>query len=181
MRIFFIIFLFFISCNQPHIEEKKIKTETVFIKDTVTYTYESYINKYKRLAQLQKEKYGIPASIIMAQAILESTYGNSDLVKNANNHFGIKCNTNWDGVGYYKDAEKRDECYRVYNTPEESFNDHSIFLKRERYNELFKIKITEYKKWALGLKKYGYATNPDYAELLIDLIERYQLYNLDKK
>lgn len=180
MRTFFIFIFIFISCNQYNNDEKKIIKENVFIRDTTKYTYESYINKYKKLSQIQKEKYGIPASIIMAQAILESTYGNSDLVKNANNHFGIKCNTNWDGVGYYKDAEKRDECYRVYNTPEESFNDHSLFLKRERYNKLYKNKITEYKKWAIGLKKYGYATNPDYAELLIDLIERYQLYNLDK-
>jgi hypothetical protein len=123
---------------------------------------------------------GVPASIIMAQACLESDNGNSRLAVEANNHFGIKCHTTWDGDKIYHDDDKKQECFRKYDTPEGSFFDHSDFLRyRERYAALFSLPPTDYKAWAQGLKKAGYATNPLYAELLIKIIEENKLYELD--
>lgn len=122
----------------------------------------------------------IPASITMAQGILESSYGNSMLAVEANNHFGIKCHT-WEGERVYKDDDKKDECFRKYTHALESFEDHSLFLTgRSRYAELFTHDITDYKSWAKGLKKAGYATNPKYPQLLIDIIEKNELYKLDQ-
>lgn len=139
-----------------------------------------YIEKYKQVAQKQMRLYNIPASIIMAQACLESGNGNSTLATKANNHFGIKCHTSWKGKRYRHDDDKRRECFRKYNSPIESFEDHSIFLSTgKRYSSLFDLKITDYKAWAHGLKAAGYATNPKYAKLLIDIIETYKLYELD--
>jgi len=146
-----------------------------------TYTPQSYIERFKNIAISSMNKYGIPASITLAQGILESGNGNSDLAKYANNHFGIKCTSDWKGKGYYKDDDKKDDCFRVYANPEESYRDHSEFLKRKRYAFLFELDKDDYKGWARGLKQAGYATNPRYPELLISLIERYQLYQYDKK
>lgn len=124
-------------------------------------------------------KYGIPASIILAQGILESSNGNSDLARYANNHFGIKCTSEWHGKSYYKDDDKKDECFRKYPDADASYRDHSEFLSRPRYATLFKLRQNDYKGWAYGLKKAGYATNPKYPELLIGLIEKHKLYKYD--
>lgn len=125
--------------------------------------------------------YGIPASITLAQGILESGAGKSELAMKSNNHFGIKCHTDWAGQTVYYDDDAANECFRKYNQPQESFHDHSLFLtSRDRYADLFQLDRTDYKGWAKGLKKAGYATNPQYAELLINLIEDYQLYIYDK-
>jgi hypothetical protein len=123
---------------------------------------------------------GIPASIIMAQACLESDNGNSTLAVEANNHFGIKCHTTWNGEVIYHDDDKEQECFRKYDTPEGSFFDHSDFLRyRDRYAFLFNLPSTDYQAWARGLKQAGYATNPTYAELLIKIIEDNNLQELD--
>jgi LysM repeat protein len=122
----------------------------------------------------------IPASITLAQGILESGSGNSNLATLANNHFGIKCHSTWTGKTYYQDDDEKDECFRKYKNAMQSFEDHSNFLKKRRYEPLFKLKITDYKGWAKGLKKAGYATNPKYPKLLIGLIERYNLELYDK-
>lgn len=146
-----------------------------------TYTTVSYIEKFKNIAITEMNKYGIPASITLAQALLESGTGNSDLAKYANNHFGIKCTTDWKGKGYYKDDDKKDDCFRVYNNPEESFKDHSEFLKRKRYAPLFELDKNDYEGWANGLKAAGYATNPKYPDLLITIIKKYSLQQYDRK
>jgi len=141
---------------------------------------EEYIAKYKDLAIKQMLESGIPASITMAQACLESGNGNSTLAVEANNHFGIKCH-GWQGKSILKDDDAANECFRKYDTPEESFRDHSDFLRyRDRYAFLFELERTDYKGWALGLKKAGYATAPDYAQRLIKLIEDNSLYKLDQ-
>lgn len=143
-------------------------------------TREEYIERYKSLAVRQMGISGIPASIIMAQACLESDNGNSPLAVKANNHFGIKCHTTWDGEVVYHDDDKKQECFRKYDTPEGSFFDHSDFLRyRDRYASLFNLKATDYQGWATGLKAAGYATNPAYANLLIKIIEDNKLYELD--
>ena len=145
------------------------------------YTTSSYILKFKTIAIIEMNKYGIPASITLAQALLESGTGNSDLAKFANNHFGIKCTSDWKGKGYYKDDDQKDDCFRVYNNPEESFKDHSEFLKRKRYAALFELDKDDYEGWAKGLKAAGYATNPKYPDLLINIIEKYNLQQFDRK
>lgn len=141
-------------------------------------TRQDYIDRWKVTALKNMFEYNIPASITLAQGILESGNGNSTLTKKANNHFGIKCH-GWDGPGYYMDDDKKDECFRVYKNAEESFEDHSQFLLKKRYADLFKLKLTNYKGWAKGLKKAGYATNPQYANRLIDIIEANKLYKFD--
>ncbi len=146
-----------------------------------SYTPQTYIERFKHIAISSMNKYGIPASITLAQGILESGNGNSDLSKYANNHFGIKCTSDWKGKGYYKDDDKKDDCFRVYSNPEESYRDHAEFLKRKRYAFLFELDKDDYKGWARGLKQAGYATNPRYPELLISIIERYSLHQYDKK
>ena len=141
---------------------------------------ENYISKYSSVAVDEMERYGIPASITLAQAILESGNGESRLAVKGNNHFGIKCHSNWKGETIIDDDEKG-ECFRKYSKVADSFRDHSIFLtERGRYSFLFEYEKYEYKKWAKGLKKAGYATNPNYPKLLIDLIHRYELYAFDK-
>ncbi|UKJ07433.1 glucosaminidase domain-containing protein [Solitalea lacus] len=141
---------------------------------------QQYINKYKDIAVKEMRRTGIPASITLAQGIFESSSGNSDLAINANNHFGIKCTSDWQGEGYQKDDDKPNECFRKYPHAEGSFHDHSEFLKRPRYAALFKLEPTDYTSWANGLKTAGYATNPQYGPKLIELIERYELYRFDK-
>lgn len=140
---------------------------------------QEYIDSWKNEAVFQMHQRGIPASITMAQGILESADGNSFLAREANNHFGIKCH-DWTGEKIYKDDDQANECFRKYASANESYTDHSKFLaERSRYAFLFDYKTTDYKAWAKGLKKAGYATNPAYADLLIDLIEKHELYTLD--
>jgi LysM repeat protein len=144
-------------------------------------THMEYISRYSPIAISNMREFGIPASITLAQGILESGAGNSDLARNANNHFGIKCHTGWQGKTYHKDDDAKNECFRAYNTPEESFDDHARFLTtRSRYSALFELDITDYKGWAHGLRAAGYATNPAYAERLINLIERHELHRYDQ-
>lgn len=140
---------------------------------------DAYIAKYKQTAIEQMKQYKIPASITLAQGILESGSGRSDLAVKANNHFGIKCTNDYNGKKYYKKDDKRRDCFRVYANASESFVDHSLFLQRAHYASLFNLKITDYKGWANGLKKCGYATNPKYPSLLIEVIEQNKLYVYD--
>lgn len=150
---------------------------------TLTLTAESrkdFINKYKHIAIREMERTGIPASITLAQGILESACGKSELAINANNHFGIKCH-DWEGDTYTMDDDAKNECFRKYRHAEQSWIDHSEFLtSRPRYAGLFQLKTTDYKAWAKGLKAAGYATNPKYADLLIKIIEEEELYKFDR-
>jgi hypothetical protein len=141
----------------------------------------AYIEKYNKLAKKQMEQHGIPASITLAQALLESQNGNSELASKSNNHFGIKCHSSWTGDKVYHDDDKKQECFRKYDRVEESYYDHSIFLKGNRYQFLYDIPIDNYKGWAKGLKKAGYATNPKYASLLIKIIEDNNLTFYDRQ
>ena len=144
--------------------------------------YEDYIKKYRELAVEEMKKYHIPASITLAQGLLESGAGQSTLARKSNNHFGIKCGGDWTGKTVSHDDDARGECFRAYKHPKDSYEDHSKFLAgRPRYASLFKLKITDYKGWARGLKKAGYATNPRYADQLIGIIELYELYKYDEK
>ena len=136
--------------------------------------------QYSDIAINEMKKYNIPASVTLAQAILESGSGESRLALEANNHFGIKCHQNWTGDIIIADDDKEGECFRKYSKPFESYRDHSLFLiERSRYSFLFLLNSDDYKGWAKGLKKAGYATNPKYAKLLIDLIEKYNLSKFD--
>ena len=144
-------------------------------------TYQTYINQYKDLAIEQMLRYRIPASITLAQGLFESAAGRSDLVRQGNNHFGIKCHNDWDGKTMKVDDNAPKECFRVYPNVEASYRDHSDFLRgRDRYKPLFELKQGDYKAWAHGLKKAGYATDPSYATKLIELIEDYDLARFDK-
>ena len=143
-------------------------------------TTPEYIERYKDIAIKKQKEYKIPASITLAQGILESGSGNSSLARKANNHFGIKCHKSWTGKTYTMDDDAKDECFRKYKKAEDSYRDHSKFLtQRGRYSFLFEYKTTDYKKWAHGLKKAGYATNPKYPQLLIKIIEKYNLNQYD--
>lgn len=141
-------------------------------------TYLAYIEEWKAIALQEQEDYGIPASITMAQGLLESSAGQSELALNAKNHFGIKCTSEWFGGVYYYDDDSKGECFRQYNNAAESFKDHSIFLKRPRYTTCFEIAIEDYEGWARRLKECGYATDPLYASKLIKIIEDYRLDTL---
>jgi len=141
---------------------------------------EIYINTYKDIAIREMKLYGIPASITLAQGILESGDGQSKLASEANNHFGIKCHEGWTGAKVYHNDDKKGECFRKYKHAEESYRDHSEFLsKRSRYASLFELDKTDYEGWAKGLKKAGYATSPTYASSLIGLIEKNNLHKYD--
>jgi len=153
---------------------------TVTFAETKLTTVE-YIDLWKSTAIEQMLAHKIPASITLAQGILESGNGNSRLAKEANNHFGIKCHKKWTGDTFIQDDDTKDECFRSYVSAAESYNDHSKFLtSRGRYSGLFELRKDDYKGWAKGLKSAGYATNPKYAYLLINLIERYHLNQYDK-
>ncbi len=168
IRIIFLIFL--------HI----IHSYKVNCQLSARMTREEYIRAYKYLAIAEMKRSGVPASITMAQACLESGDGNSRLAKKGNNHFGIKCHNDWKGGKIYHDDDARNECFRKYNSVEESFRDHSNYLSgTPRYSFLFDLNPTDYKAWARGLKKAGYATNNNYANALIKIIEDYKLYELD--
>tara|TARA_B100000768_G_C11177599_1_gene331492 strand:+ start:82 stop:774 length:693 start_codon:yes stop_codon:yes gene_type:complete len=141
-----------------------------------------YILKFSPIAKEEMKRFKIPASITLAQGMLESGLGYGTLAKKGNNHFGIKCHKGWKGKKIYHDDDKKGECFRVYKNANKSYRDHSIFLsQRGRYSFLFDYKITDYKAWAKGLKKAGYATDPKYPKKLINLIERYRLDRFDKR
>jgi flagellum-specific peptidoglycan hydrolase FlgJ len=141
-----------------------------------------YIEVFSPVAQKEMAEFRIPASITLAQGLLESGNGSGRLAREANNHFGIKCHSDWNGKRIYHDDDRKGECFRVYQNPFTSYRDHSLFLtERSRYAFLFDLNPTNYKAWARGLKKAGYATDPNYPQKLIRLIERYQLDRFDKK
>lgn len=150
---------------------------------------ENYVSQFRDIAIREMMRTGIPASIKLAQGVMESQSGRSELAIQANNHFGIKCKSNWSGPTYaYKDDDLNDKgelvesCFRKYESPEQSYKDHSDFLKnRSRYKLLFEFDKSDYRSWARGLKMCGYATDPAYAEKLIEIIERFELYNLDRE
>ena len=144
-------------------------------------TVEEYIETYKDIAMREMKEYKIPASITLAQGIIESGAGNSALAREAKNHFGIKCHKGWEGKTYTMDDDAKDECFRKYKKVEDSFRDHSKFLtSRSRYADLFKLDIMDYEGWAKGLKAAGYATSPTYAKALIDRIKLNKLYLYDQ-
>jgi LysM repeat protein len=170
--IFFIVVLLLTSCHAGKVPVSIPKSNG---------NEELYIEIYKNLAIMEMYRTGVPASITLAQGIIESDMGRSKLATEANNHFGIKCHDDWKGPTIRYSDDRRNECFRKYRKAEESYKDHSDFLKSEpRYRFLFSLDVTDYKGWAKGLKKAGYATNPDYANMLIRKIEEFQLYNLDK-
>ena len=157
-------------------KKKKLKKSVIAPKILNT---EDYVKYYSDIAMDEMIEFGIPASITLAQGILESGAGKGRLAVEANNHFGIKCH-DWNGKKIYHDDDEQQECFRKYDNPEYSYRDHSIFLSnRGRYSFLFELKRDDYKQWARGLKKAGYATDPKYPQKLIDLVERYELYKYD--
>ena len=156
--------------------EDKGRFERFPISDT-----QDYIETFAEIAQYEMRAYGIPASITLAQGILESGSGRGELTLKTNNHFGIKCHTGWQGEFDFHDDDAKGECFRKYNHPMYSFRDHSIFLStRSRYAFLFNYKRDDYKKWAHGLRQAGYATDRKYPQKLIALIERYDLHKYDE-
>ena len=163
-----------VSKTTPSVKEKKSLSNREKI--------EQYINQFGPVAKAEMKAYGIPASITLAQGILESGMGYGRLATEGNNHFGIKCHKEWNGKRIYHDDDRKGECFRVYKNPANSYRDHSLFLKdRSRYAFLFEIKNRNYKAWAKGLKKAGYATDPNYPDKLISLIERFDLTRFDNK
>ena len=202
--VYLVLSLFFVACgSKKNIRKQKKKSDTVKVepkpitlpsvnqdkhvkklegkkKNLNKYTL-AYIKKYAPLAVREMHLHKIPASITLAQGILESGRGRSELARKSNNHFGIKCHTGWKGKRVYHDDDAKGECFRKYDYPESSYHDHSEFLtKRRRYAFLFSYGTTNYKKWAKGLKKAGYATDKKYPVKLIRLIEDYKLYEFDK-
>ncbi len=168
----YLSFLFLLLVNAPlHAQPSERKC-----------TPADYVEKYKDDAIREMQMFKVPASITLAQGMLESDNGNSALAVYANNHFGIKCHTDWTGETYTADDDENNECFRKYASVYESFVDHSKFLKnRDRYATLFDLKASDYKGWARGLKAAGYATDPRYADRLIEIIDRYKLYAYDKE
>lgn len=167
--------------RMPSVKQNKhvrnlIKNNKNLNKYTLT-----YIKRYAPLAVIKMHEFKIPASITLAQGILESGNGRSVLASKSNNHFGIKCHRGWEGKKVYHDDDKKDDCFRKYKYVENSYNDHSKFLTgRKRYAFLFKYRTSDYKRWARGLKKAGYATDRKYPSKLINIIKNYKLYKFDK-
>lgn len=164
-------------------ETRQNKTETLEATSKIKVTTEivnAYIKQFKEVAKTNMRNHGIPASIILAQGILESGAGTGALCNSANNHFGIKCHKDWNGPSVRYDDDSLQECFRKYEHAEESYRDHALFLTgRSWYNPLFKLEKDDYRGWAIGLKKAGYATDPKYPDKLIGLIERYHLQQYD--
>ena len=151
------------------------------VENTVEQKINFYVKKYAPAATKNMRFFKIPASITLAQGILESGYGEGTLAKKANNHFGIKCHKGWKGKSITHDDDEKDECFRSYKNPLRSYRDHSLFLvDRDRYSSLFTLNRKDYKGWAVGLKAAGYATDPKYADKLISLIERFNLTRFDE-
>jgi LysM repeat protein len=164
-----------------HENNKRVQNENrQAIGSYSSYTVNSYIERFKAIAVKEMNLYGIPASITLAQGLFESGFGNGELARVANNHFGIKCTSDWKGRSYYKDDDNVNDCFRVYNNPEDSYRDHSEFLKRKRYARLFELDKNDYVGWAYGLKEAGYATNPQYPQLLINAVQKYHLDQYDR-
>ncbi len=173
-----------ISTNTVNTNNTSTSTKITKPKANATYaeTVSNYINNYSTIAKEEMLQYGIPASITLAQGILESGAGRGELTRKANNHFGIKCHRDWNGERVYHDDDELQECFRKYKDPKYSFRDHSLFLtERSRYRDLFKLRKDDYKGWAKGLKKAGYATDPKYPAKLISIIQRYGLDKYDKQ
>lgn len=165
------------SPNSNRETETMISTSKTTVYTDVVY---AYVNEFKEIAKGNMKSYGIPASIILAQGILESGAGRGDLAKRSNNHFGIKCHTGWEGEKVYHDDDSAQECFRKYNDPAESYKDHALFLTgRSRYANLFELGKDDYEAWAKGLRKAGYATDPKYPQKLITYIEKYNLHQYD--
>lgn len=179
---FFFIILGLLTVSSCSVS-KPGRTSTVSNGSSGTKAYISnYIANYNELATSEMKRSGIPASITLAQGMIESDYGRSRLATEANNHFGIKCHNDWKGATIKHHDDKRNDCFRKYRKPEESFYNHSDFLtSASRYSSLFELSETDYKSWARGLKKAGYATNPDYANMLIKMIEENELWRFDLK
>jgi len=168
------------SCKGVFFPEEESKTP--MSKEKYIQRVDSYITSFSGVAMQQMKQYKIPASITLAQGILESAAGNGKLAREGNNHFGIKCHSSWDGGRMYHDDDAKGECFRKYANVLYSFQDHSLFLsERKRYMDLFKLSEDDYKAWAKGLRKAGYATDKKYASKLISIIERYKLYLYDAK
>jgi len=168
-RLIILSFIFFSSSSLVFSQAKRYKI------------YDEYIDKYKHIAIDHMKKHKIPASITLAQGLLESGAGKSELARNSNNHFGIKCHSDWKGQKVYKADDGPNDCFRKYKKVEDSYEDHAVFLKKSRYSALYSLKITDYRGWAKGLQKAGYATDKAYANKLIKIIEDYELYQHDKK
>ena len=163
------------SVNEIKLTNKLVKKNPKLNKATI-----AYIRKYAPIAVKEMHEYKIPASITLAQGILESGRGKSKLALKSNNHFGIKCHSQWQGERVYHDDDEEGECFRKYQYPETSYNDHSLFLtQRRRYAFLFDYNIKNYKKWAYGLRKAGYATDKKYPSKLLSIIKNYKLYEFD--
>ena len=172
-KIFVLIIIFTSSCSS-------LKTISD-VNNTVEQKINFYVKKYAPAATKNMRFFKIPASITLAQGILESGYGEGTLAKKANNHFGIKCHKGWKGKSITHDDDEKDECFRSYKNPLRSYRDHSLFLvDRDRYSNLFTLNRKDYKGWAVGLKAAGYATDPKYADKLISLIERFNLTRFDE-
>ena len=172
-KIFVLIIIFISSCSS-------LKTISD-VENTVEQKINFYVKKYAPAATKNMRFFKIPASITLAQGILESGYGEGTLAKKANNHFGIKCHKEWKGKSITHDDDEKDECFRSYKNPLRSYRDHSLFLvDRDRYSSLFTLNRKDYKGWAEGLKAAGYATDPKYADKLISLIERFNLTRFDE-
>lgn len=173
--IFFILVILLNSCSSSRKAARSVSPSG----STQSYVTE-YLNKYSALAVSEMKRTGIPASITLAQGMLESGYGRSTLAVRGNNHFGIKCHNDWRGARIYHDDNRKGECFRAYPSAEDSYRDHSEFLvKGSRYRDLFSLGSTDYRGWAHGLKKAGYATDPNYAQLLIRKIDEYGLHDYD--
>ena len=167
----------YINKEVPETPEELQATSAVKVTPALIH---EYINTYKNIAMVEMQRYGIPASITLAQAILESGSGQGRLARHARNHFGIKCHYDWEGDTITHDDDAKGECFRKYEHPEASFEDHSQFLvNRSRYAFLFTLKAGDYKGWAYGLKKAGYATDPGYPQKLLLLIKKYELHQYD--
>ena len=164
------------------VEQPEVNKPGISDKQDLDFETLQYLAKYKNIAKKEMKEYGIPASITLAQGILESQSGKSRLAIEGNNHFGIKCHKDWQGQTILHDDNEAQECFRKYLNPEESFKDHSRFLaERKRYAFLFRLPKTDYEAWARGLKKAGYATDPTYPDKLIYIIDKYDLAKLDKE
>ncbi|MFN3907824.1 MAG: glucosaminidase domain-containing protein [Flavobacterium sp.] len=171
------------NVSKPTVSENTSPKEELKATSTVKITQQvvlDYIDQFKETAKSNMKEFGIPASITLAQGILESGAGTARLSVQANNHFGIKCHKEWQGDQIFHDDDAKDECFRKYKDPSESFRDHALFLStRKYYVQLFTLEKDNYKAWAKGLKDAGYATDPKYPDKLTSLIERYQLHRFD--
>lgn len=160
--------------------QTKTSEKTIEVKQSIATSTIEYINTFKDVAMKEMREFKIPASITLAQGIIESTSGNSDLTKRSNNHFGIKCHKGWEGDHTLHDDDEKGECFRVYKDPLNSYRDHSLFLTtRSRYANLFTLKDGDYVGWAQGLSEAGYATDRRYPAKLIGLIEKFELHKYD--